>query len=229
MFSLLGNDQRAERHRPEIAVGHRLATTSTVATYLDTTLESPRYGGGLGAGGPRTSSYQEMAESDSFLWGSTPGKPIRLFSIISERYPRGAQLVVVDPRRTSSAAIRGHLARPRCRFRIALASAMDREIIHSGLVNENYSSMPPADSASIPRERRKYTLERAGKRNRVPAGGFAKPPMPSKSPSRPGWLTLGITETPQRGDNVLALSIWTFSPRTRRLIRQRHQSASRPD
>jgi predicted molibdopterin-dependent oxidoreductase YjgC len=149
-----------------------------------------------------------MAESDFiFLWGSNAREthPI-LFHHLLKATRRGAQLVVVDPRRTSSAQFADTWLGLDVGSDIALANAMAREIIHSGLAHEKFIRHATSGFEAYRATVEKYTLERAERETGVPgtlireaAHAYAK-----ASRAQMCW-TLGITEHHNAVDNVLAL------------------------
>ena len=93
----------------------------------------------FGAGGG-TSSYREAEETDLFLlWGSNAREtPPIFFHHLLKGVRRGARLITVDPRRTSSAEWADLWLGLDVGSDIALANAMAREIIHAGLANEEF-------------------------------------------------------------------------------------------
>jgi formate dehydrogenase major subunit len=104
------------------------------------------------------------------LWGSNAREthPIFFFHLL-KGVRNGAKLFGVDPRRTSSAQWADVWLGLDVGSDIALANAMAREIIVSGLVNqwfvENSTSGFEAFRACVD----KYTLERAERKTGVPA------------------------------------------------------------
>ena len=93
----------------------------------------------FGAGGG-TSSYREAEETDLFLlWGSNAREthPI-FFHHLLKGVRRGARLIAIDPRRTSSAEWADLWLGLDVGSDIALANAMAREIIHAGLANDEF-------------------------------------------------------------------------------------------
>ena len=94
----------------------------------------------FGAGGG-TSSYEELRESADLivLWGSNAREahPI-FFHHVLKAVHRGAKLMVVDPRRTVSAEWADLWVGLDVGSDIPLANAIAREIIHSGLANEEF-------------------------------------------------------------------------------------------
>ena len=93
----------------------------------------------FGAGGG-TSSYEEVANTDLIvLWGSNAREthPI-FFHHVLKAVRRGARLIVVDPRRTSSAEWADLWLGIDVGSDIALSNAVAREILASGLHNEAF-------------------------------------------------------------------------------------------
>src|SRR5207344_3484194 len=93
----------------------------------------------FGAGGG-TSSYREIEETDLvLLWGSNAREthPI-FFHHLLKGVNRGARLIAVDPRRTSSAEWADLWLGLDVGSDIALANAMAREIIQAGLQHQTF-------------------------------------------------------------------------------------------
>ncbi len=115
-------------------------------------------------------------------------------------------MVVVDPRRTSSAQFARAWLGLDVGSDISLANAMAREIIHAGLANEKFVRHASSGFEAYRAAVEKYTLERAEQETGVPAAlirdtahGYAKAERAQLC-----W-TLGITEHHNAVDNVLAL------------------------
>ena len=90
--------------------------------------------------GGGTSSYQEIEDTELvILWGSNAREthPI-FFHHILKGVKRGAKLVVVDPRRTSSAQWADEWLGLNVGSDISLANAVAREIVVSGLENRKF-------------------------------------------------------------------------------------------
>ena len=162
----------------------------------------------FGAGGG-TSSYREAEETDLFLlWGSNAREthPI-FFHHLLKGVRRGARLITVDPRRTSSAP-----SGPTCGSGldvgsdIALANAMAREIIHAGLANDEFIGRATSGFDDYRRTVEPYTLEYAERETGVPAAAIREAAHAYAKADRAMicW-TLGITEHHNAVDNVLAL------------------------
>jgi predicted molibdopterin-dependent oxidoreductase YjgC len=149
-----------------------------------------------------------MAESDFiFLWGSNAREthPI-LFHHLLKAVRRGAQLVVVDPRRTASAQWAHSWLGLDVGSDIALANAMAREIIHSGLANEEFIRRATSGFAAYRDTVEKYTLDRAEQQTGVPASLIRDTALAYAKADRAQMCwTLGITEHHNAVDNVQAL------------------------
>src|SRR5260221_2985619 len=149
-----------------------------------------------------------MAESDFiFLWGSNAREthPI-LFHHLLKATKRGGKLVVVDPRRTSSAQFAHTWLGLDVGSDISLANAMARAIIHSGLANQKFIHHATSGFEAYRATVEKYTLERAERETRVPTAVIREAAHAYARAERAQicW-TLGITEHHNAVDNVLAL------------------------
>ena len=126
--------------------------------------------------GGGTSSYQEVEETDLIiLWGSNAREthPI-FFHHVLQAVRNGARLVVVDPRRTSSAQWADTWLGLDVGSDIAVANGVAREIIASGLHNPEF-----IDNATSGFEAYKacvecYTPEFVEKVSGVPADAILK-------------------------------------------------------
>ncbi len=161
----------------------------------------------FGAGGG-TSSYREVEETDViFLWGANAREnhPI-FFHRVLKGVHRGAQLFVVDPRRTASAQWADAWLGLNVGSDIALANAMAREIIHEGLANEAFIKNATAGFDAYRASVEKYTLEFAERETGVPADVIRQAAIAYGRADRAiiCW-TLGITEHHNAVDNVLGL------------------------
>jgi predicted molibdopterin-dependent oxidoreductase YjgC len=161
----------------------------------------------FGAGGG-TSSYREAEETDLFLlWGSNAREthPI-FFHHLLKGVRRGARLITVDPRRTSSAEWADLWLGLDVGSDIALANAMAREIIHAGLANEEFIGRATSGFDDYRRTVEPYTLEYAERETGVPATAIREAAHAYAKADRAMicW-TLGITEHHNAVDNVLAL------------------------
>jgi predicted molibdopterin-dependent oxidoreductase YjgC len=161
----------------------------------------------FGAGGG-TSSYREAEETDLILlWGSNARETHPIFFHHLLRGVRGgARLVAVDPRRTSSAEWADVWMGIDVGSDIALANAMAREIIHSGLANTEFITRATTGYDEFAACVEKYTLEVAERETGVPAPAIKDVALAYARADRAMicW-TLGITEHHNATDNVLAL------------------------
>jgi len=141
------------------------------------------------------------------LWGSNAREthPI-FFHHVLRGVRNGAELYVVDPRRTSSARWAHLWLGVDVGSDISLANAMGREIIAAGLVNEKFIQHATSGFEAYKAHIEKYTLERAERETGVPAESIRKMAHAYARASRAElcW-TLGITEHHNAVDNVLAL------------------------
>ncbi len=118
----------------------------------------------------------------------------------------GAKVLVVDPRRTSSARWADVWAGLDVGSDIALANAVAREILAAGLENREFIEHATSDFEAFRAHVEPWTLERGGRETGVPAEvirdiahGYARAERAILC-----W-TLGITEHHNAVDNVLAL------------------------
>jgi predicted molibdopterin-dependent oxidoreductase YjgC len=161
----------------------------------------------FGAGGG-TSAYQEVEETDLvLLWGSNAREthPIYFHHVLTGLH-RGAELYVVDPRRTSSAKwARGHLPLD-VGTDIALAHAMGRVILDEGLENRSFIERATSGFDEYVAAVEPWTLERAQEVTTVDAGLIRDTAIAYATADRAQlcW-TLGITEHHNAVDNVRAL------------------------
>jgi len=161
----------------------------------------------FGAGGG-TSSYREVEETDViFLWGANAREnhPI-FFHHVLKGVHRGAQLFVVDPRRTASAQWADAWLGLNVGSDIALANAMAREIIHEGLANEAFIKNATTGYDAYRASVEKYTLAFAERETGVPAEVIRQAALTYARADRAiiCW-TLGITEHHNAVDNVFGL------------------------
>jgi predicted molibdopterin-dependent oxidoreductase YjgC len=161
----------------------------------------------FGAGGG-TSSYREIEETDVILlWGSNAREthPIFFHHLIKGVH-NGARLYVIDPRRTSSAQWADVWLGLEVGSDIALANAIGREIITSGLVNETFISRATTGLEAYKTGVERYTLAYAEQETGVPARVIREMAHAYARADRAMicW-TLGITEHHNAVDNVLAL------------------------
>jgi predicted molibdopterin-dependent oxidoreductase YjgC len=161
----------------------------------------------FGAGGG-TSSYEETRAADLIvLWGSNAREahPI-FFHHVLKAVNRGAQLIVVDPRRTPSAQWADLWLGLDVGTDIPLANAVGREIIEAGLANTEFIERATSGFDSYRASVEPWTLEEAERVTGVPgeavrelAHAYAKAEHVQLC-----W-TLGITEHHNAVDNVFAL------------------------
>jgi formate dehydrogenase major subunit len=161
----------------------------------------------FGAGGG-TSSYREVEDTDLIvLWGSNAREthPI-FFHHLLRGVRKGARLYAIDPRRTSSAEWADAWLGLDVGSDIALANAVAREIIHSGLENREFIERATSDFEDYRAGVEPYTLEYAERETGVPAEAIRELAHAFAKANRAMicW-TLGITEHHNAVDNVLAL------------------------
>jgi predicted molibdopterin-dependent oxidoreductase YjgC len=141
------------------------------------------------------------------LWGSNAREthPI-FFHHVLRGVRNGAELYVVDPRRTSSARWAKLWLGVDVGSDISLANAMGREIIAAGLVNERFVQHATSGFEAYKAHVEKYTLERAERETGVPADVIRKVAHAyATAPRAQLCWTLGITEHHNAMDNVVAL------------------------
>ena len=158
--------------------------------------------------GGGTSSYREIEETDLIiLWGSNARDthPI-FFHHVLKGVQRGAKLLVVDPRRTSSAQWADLWLGLDVGSDIALANAMGREILVSGLENRGFLERATSGFEQYRACVKRYTLEYAEQVCQLPAALIREAAHAYAQADRAQicW-TLGITEHHNAVDNVLAL------------------------
>jgi predicted molibdopterin-dependent oxidoreductase YjgC len=162
----------------------------------------------FGAGGG-TSSYEELRESSDLivLWGSNAREahPI-FFHHLLKAVHRGAKLMVVDPRRTASAQWADLWLGLDVGTDIALANAVGREIIHSGLANEEFILRATTGFDAYRESVEPWTLAEAERVTGVPAEAIGElaHAYGNATHAQLCW-TLGITEHHNGVDNVFAL------------------------
>jgi len=162
----------------------------------------------LGAGGG-TSSYQEVREAADLivLWGSNAREAHPIwFHHALKAVNRGARLIVVDPRRTSSAQWADLWLGIDVGTDIALANAVAREIIHAGLANEEFISRATEGFEAYRASVEPWTLDEAERVTGVPAEAISElaHAYATAEHAQLCW-TLGITEHHNGVDNVFAL------------------------
>lgn len=158
--------------------------------------------------GGGTSSYREIEETDCILlWGSNAREthPI-FFHHLLKGLKRGARLFAIDPRRTSSAQWADVWAGLDVGTDIALAHAMAREIIVSGLAHREFIDHATTGFEAYKASVLPWTLERGEAATGVPAGVIREMAQAfATAPRAMICWTLGITEHHNAVDNVLSL------------------------
>jgi len=161
----------------------------------------------FGAGGG-TNSYREVEDTDLIvLWGSNAREthPI-FFHHLLRGVHRGARLIAVDPRRTSSAEWADLWLGLDVGSDIAMANAVGREIIASGLEHREFIERATVDFEAYRAKVESYSLEYAEHETGVPAAAIRELAHAlAKAPRAMICWTLGITEHHNAVDNVLAL------------------------
>jgi formate dehydrogenase major subunit len=161
----------------------------------------------FGAGGG-TNSYREAEETDLIvLWGSNAREthPI-FFHHLLRGVRRGARLIAVDPRRTSSAEWADLWLGLDVGSDIALANAVAREIIASGLEHREFIERATVDFEAYKAKVESYTLDYAERETGVPGAAIRELAHAlATAPRAMICWTLGITEHHNAVDNVLAL------------------------
>jgi predicted molibdopterin-dependent oxidoreductase YjgC len=161
----------------------------------------------FGAGGG-TSSYEEVGNTDLIvLWGSNAREthPI-FFHHVLKAVRKGARLIVVDPRRTSSAEWADLWLGIDVGSDIALSNTVAREIVANGLRNEEFIERGTEGFEAYRDSVADWTLERGEAETGVPADAIRELAHAYAKADRAVicW-TLGITEHHNAVDNVLAL------------------------
>jgi formate dehydrogenase major subunit len=161
----------------------------------------------FGAGGG-TSSYEEVENCDLIvLWGSNAraAHPI-FFHRVLRALERGAKLIVVDPRRTESAAFGDLWLGIDVGTDIALSNTIAREIIASDLQDHAFVANATENFEEYAESVADWTLERGEEVTGVPAEVIREVAHTYAQADRAQicW-TLGITEHHNAVDNVLAL------------------------
>ena len=158
--------------------------------------------------GGGTSSYREIEETDCvLLWGSNAREthPI-FFHHLLKGIRRGARLITIDPRRTSSAEWADIWAGLDVGTDIALSNTMAREIIASNLANREFILNATTGFDEYCASVQGWTLERGEAETGVPATVIREiAHVFAKAPRAMICWTLGITEHHTAVDNVLAL------------------------
>ena len=141
------------------------------------------------------------------LWGSNAREthPI-FFHHLLKGIHNGAELYVIDPRRTSSAQWAKLWLGLDVGSDISLANAVGREIIAAGLHDEEFIRHATSGFEAYKAHVEKYTLERAERETGVPAEAIRQMAHAyAKAPRAQLCWTLGITEHHNAVDNVVAL------------------------
>jgi predicted molibdopterin-dependent oxidoreductase YjgC len=161
----------------------------------------------FGAGGG-TSSYREIETTDLvILWGSNAREthPI-FFHHLLKGIRNGARLIVVDPRRTSSARWADLWLGLEVGADIALANAMAHEIIRAELVKADFVRNATTGFDAYRKCVEAYPPERAEALTGIPAAVIREVARAyAEAPKAQICWTLGITEHHNAVDNVLAL------------------------
>jgi predicted molibdopterin-dependent oxidoreductase YjgC len=141
------------------------------------------------------------------LWGSNAREthPI-FFHHVLKAVHNGAQLYVIDPRRTSSAQWADTWLGLDVGTDIALSNTMAREIIHAGLVNEHFVQRSTTGFEEYRASVEPWTLEQGERVTGIPAHVIRELAHAYARADRAilCW-TLGITEHVTAVDNVLSL------------------------
>ena len=161
----------------------------------------------FGAGGG-TSSYEEARNADLIvLWGSNAREahPI-FFHHVLKAVHKGAKLIVVDPRQTPSARWADLWLGLDVGTDIPLANAVAREIVHAGLVNEEFVARATSGYDAFLASIEPWTLEEGERVTGVPADAIRElaHAYGNAKNAQLCW-TLGITEHHNAVDNVFAL------------------------
>jgi predicted molibdopterin-dependent oxidoreductase YjgC len=161
----------------------------------------------FGAGGG-TSSYEEVEHTDLILlWGSNAraAHPI-FFHHVLKGIRAGARLIVVDPRRTESAAFADLWLGIDVGTDVALSNTIAREIIHADLHDTTFIARATDGFDAYAASVEPWTLDRGAAVTGVPASVIREVAHAYAKADRAMicW-TLGITEHHNAVDNVLAL------------------------
>ncbi len=161
----------------------------------------------FGAGGG-TSSYEETRAADLIvLWGSNAREahPI-FFHHVLKAVNRGAQLIVVDPRRTPSAQWADLWLGLDVGTDIPLANAVGREIIEAGLADMEFVERATSGFDAYRASVQPWTLDEAERVTGIPAEAIRElaHAYATAEHAQLCW-TLGITEHHNAVDNVFAL------------------------
>jgi len=161
----------------------------------------------FGAGGG-TSSYEEIEHADLIvLWGSNAREthPI-FFHHVLKGVRGGARLIVIDPRRTSSAQWADLWLGIDVGSDIALSNAVAREIIANDLQHDGFIGTGTEGYEAYRDSVQEWTLEAGERATGVPAEAIQELAHAyAKADKAVICWTLGITEHHNAVDNVLAL------------------------
>ena len=161
----------------------------------------------FGAGGG-TSSYREIEETDCILlWGSNAREahPI-FFHHLLKGVRRGARLIAIDPRRTTSAAWADLWAGLDVGSDIALSNTIAREILAAGLEHREFIEHATSGIEAYRESVEPWTLARGESETGVPAAVIQEIAHAyAQAPRAMICWTLGITEHHTAVDNVLSL------------------------
>ena len=161
----------------------------------------------FGAGGG-TSSYEETRSADLIvLWGSNAREahPI-FFHHVLKAVNRGARLIVVDPRRSSSAQWADLWLGLDVGTDIPLANAVGREIIEAGLADLEFAERATTGFDAYRESVEPWTLDEAERVTGVPADAIRELAHAyGRAENAQLCWTLGITEHHNAVDNVFAL------------------------
>jgi predicted molibdopterin-dependent oxidoreductase YjgC len=161
----------------------------------------------FGAGGG-TSSYQEIEETDVILlWGSNAREthPI-FFQHVLKGIHAGARLIVIDPRRTTSAQWADRWLGLDVGTDVALSNTIGREIIHAGLHNREFINRATTGFEAYAASVERFTLDEGERLTGVPAEIIHDVAhMYARADRAQLCWTLGITEHHNAVDNVLSL------------------------
>ncbi len=153
-------------------------------------------------------SYKEIEEVDVILlWGSNAREahPI-FFHHLMSGLDNGARMYAVDPRRTSSATFADVWLGLNLGSDIAMSNTVAREIIHQGLVNQNFIDHSTTGFDTYAESVEPFTLEVGAELTGVPAEAIAEMARAYATADKAQILwTLGITEHHNGVDNVFAL------------------------
>lgn len=142
-----------------------------------------------------------------FLWGSNAREthPI-FFHHVLKAIHKGAKLISVDPRCTSSAQWAHQYLRINSGTDIALANGIAREIIHAGLANDAFVARATSGFEAFRDWVETFTLEYVEAETGIPAASVREAAHTFARADRAMicW-TLGITEHHNAVDNVLSL------------------------